>query len=147
MKKTISFILVLALVLTLVGSIATGGIVFLDDFEDGSATDGAPVTWSPVSGNTGSYEVIDGDFVLTHPSNNEEMYSIVNQYTLADTSIRTQARLIPGGWWLGLFARTNLTDYTTYALILKNNERLEIWRFGRSFWILAGADVWIDARA
>jgi hypothetical protein len=96
-------------VLMLVGSVATGELVFLDDFEDGSATDGAPVTWSLVPGYNGSCEVIDGDYVLTRPSPIEETYCYVNQYmTLTDTSIRTQARLIPGGWWFGLGVRGNL---------------------------------------
>ena len=149
--QTIMFLASFVLVLTLVGSVATGGIVFLDDFEDGSATDGAPVTWTPLPGMTGSFEVIDGDFVMTRPSNIEEMYSAVNQYTLADTSIRTQARLIGSrAWWLALLARGNPTDYTTYALLLFNNARLEIWRFGPpgpNSWMLAGADVGIDPRA
>jgi hypothetical protein len=48
---TIMFLASFVVLLTLVGSVATGEIVFLDDFEDGSATDGAPVTWSPVPGN------------------------------------------------------------------------------------------------
>jgi hypothetical protein len=149
--QTIMFLASFVVVLTLFGSVATGGIVFLDDFEDGSATDGAPVTWTPLPGMTGSFEVIDGDFLMTRPSNIEEMYSAVNQYTLADTSIRTQARLIgSGAWWLGLLARGNPTDYTTYALLLFNNARLEIWRFGPPgphSWMLAGADVGIDPRA
>jgi hypothetical protein len=147
---TIVFLASFVVVLTLVGSVATGGIVFLDDFEDGSATDGAPVTWTPWPGATGSFEVIDGNFVMTRPSNNEEMYCYVDKYmTLADTSIRTQARLIGStAWWLGLLARGN-TAPTMYALLLFNNGRLEIWRFGPtpgSSWILAGADVGIDPR-
>jgi hypothetical protein len=100
---------------------------------------------------TGSFEVIDGDYMMTHPSNIEEMYCFVNQYTLADTSIRTQARLIgSGAWWVALLARGNPKDYTTYALLLFNNGRLEIWRFGPpgpNSWMLAGADVGIDPRA
>jgi hypothetical protein len=150
MKNTISLELILALVLTLVGSVATGGIVFLDDFEDGSATDGVPVTWSPAPGATGSFEVIDGDYVLTRPRDTEEMYSRVNQYTLADTSIRTQARLIgSNAWWFGLGARGNVGD-GTYVALLKNNASLEIWLFGpsrSSSGMLASADVGIDPRA
>ncbi len=149
--QTIVFLASFVVALTLVGSIARGGIVFRDDFEDGSATDGVPVTWTPVPGMTGSFEVIDGDFVMTRPSNIEEMYAAVNQYTLADTSIRTQARLIgSGAWWLALLARGSFTDYTTYALLLRNDKRLEIWRFGPpgpNSRILAGADVGIDPRA
>jgi hypothetical protein len=149
--QTIVFLASFVLVLTLVGSVATGGIVFLDDFEDGSATDGAPVTWTPWPGATGSFEVIDGDFVMTRPSNIEEMYCYVDKYmTQADTSIRTQARLIGStAWWLGLLARGN-TAPTMYALLLFNNGRLEIWRFGPTpgtSWILAGAGVGIDPRA
>jgi hypothetical protein len=143
--KSLMFSASFVVVLTLVGSVATGEIVFFDDFEDGSTTDGAPVTWSPVPGLTGSFEVIDGDYVLTRPMNIEEMFSVVNQYTLADTSIRTQARLIgSNAWWFGLFARG--ADGTVYTALLKNNARLEIWRFGSSAWTLASANVGIDPR-
>jgi len=149
--QAIVFLASFVVVLTLVGSVATGGIVFLDDFEDGSATDGAPVTWSPLPGFTGSFEVIEGDYVLTRPSNIEEMYSFVNQHTLAGTSIRTQARLIgSNAWWLALLARVNPADPSAYVVLMKNNARLEIWRFGptaSNSWMLAGADVGIDPRA
>ncbi|MHC4535781.1 MAG: LamG domain-containing protein [Planctomycetota bacterium] len=146
MYKTFMFLASFIVVLTLVGSVATGKIVFLDDFEDGSATDGAPVTWSPVPGLTGNFEVIDGDFVLTRPSNIEEMFSVVNQYILADTSIRTQARLIgSNAWWFGLFARG--AEGTIYIALLKNNTKLEIWRFGSSTRTLASVNVGIDPRA
>jgi hypothetical protein len=108
------------------------------------------VTWSPVPGNTGSFEVIDGDYVLTRPMDNEEMYSVVYPYILADTSIRTQARLIgPGAWWFGLFARGN-PGVGTYVALLKNNARLEIWLFGSTrsaSWPLASANIGIDPRA
>jgi hypothetical protein len=147
---TTVFLASFVVVLTLVGSVATGKLVFFDDFEDGSATDGAPVTWTPVTSASGSFEVIDGDFVLTRPSPIEEMYCYVDKYvTLADTSIRTQARLIPGGWWLGLFARGNLGE-GLYIALLKNNGKLEIWRFGASVYVgsmLASADIGIDPRA
>ena len=147
--QTIVFLASFVIVLTLAGSVATGGIVFRDDFEDGSATDGAPVTWTPWPSRTGSFEVIDGDYVMTRPRNNEEMYCYVDKYTLADTSIRTQARLIgSGAWWLGLIARCNTTP-TMYALLLFNNGRLEIWRFGPTpgdSWVLAYTGVGIDPR-
>jgi len=150
MKKTILIVLVLVLVLTLVGSIARGGIVFRDDFEDGSATDDAPVTWTPAPTATGRFEVIDGDYVLTRPSNIEEMYCYVDKYmTLADTSIRTQARLIPGAWWFGIFARGNLGE-GLYIALMFNNGKLEIWRFGASAYVganLASANLGIDPSA
>jgi hypothetical protein len=40
---------------------------FLDDFEDGSATDGSPVTWSdyPAPYNLGTFEVVNGDLVIS----------------------------------------------------------------------------------
>ena len=82
MKKIIAFALALVLVRMLVGSVATGGLVFLDDFEDGSATDGASVTWSPQPGGRGSVQVIEGDLVMTRPNDTEEMYSRVNQHIL-----------------------------------------------------------------
>jgi len=38
-----------------------------DDFEDGSATDGTPVTWTASPAFPSEFEVIDGDLVLTMP--------------------------------------------------------------------------------
>jgi len=147
MHKTFMFLASYVVALTLVGSVATGGVVFLDDFEDGSATDGAPVTWSPMPGWTGSFEVVDGDYVLTRPRDSEEMYSTVNQNALGDTSVRTQGRLNgPSASWFGLFARVSLTPQTAYIALLRSNGNFEIWLFGPSSAMLASARVPIDPR-
>ncbi|MFC1795463.1 LamG-like jellyroll fold domain-containing protein, partial [Planctomycetota bacterium] len=73
-----------------------------------------------------------------------------NQHTLADTSIRTQARLIgSNAWWFALLARFNFAAPSAYVVLMKNNARLEIWRFGpsaSSSWMLASANVGIDPR-
>jgi hypothetical protein len=40
---------------------------FIDDFEDGSAADGSPVTWSdyPAPYNLGTFAIVDGDLVIS----------------------------------------------------------------------------------
>ena len=47
-------------------------LLFDDDFEDGDASDGDPVTWHPVSFATGDFDVVDGNYVLTNPEREEE---------------------------------------------------------------------------
>jgi hypothetical protein len=82
-----------ALTLTvLFGSIAiqaSAATVFFDDFSDGDAQDGMPVTWTEAIG--GDYDATSGDYVLTATPGGGVMLSTVD-ITLTDFSIRTQVR-------------------------------------------------------
>jgi hypothetical protein len=64
--KTI-FIVALAATATLWAASIAHAQPFFDDFEDGSATDGSPVTWAdyPAPYNLGTFEVVNGDLVIS----------------------------------------------------------------------------------
>jgi hypothetical protein len=68
------------------------GSFFIDDFEDGDATDGDPVTWVPgLAPDAATREVIAGDYVL---SSNVTSSSLVQEYSdLGDVSVLTKLRI------------------------------------------------------
>ena len=81
--------------------------VFLDDFRDGDAQDGNPVTWNLVTPEQTTLEVVDESLVLSIDAtgisqrfNSAEADGI----SLLDTSIRTQLRL-SGNGRAGVFGR------------------------------------------
>lgn len=83
--------------------VASAGIAFLDDFEDGDHADGAPVTWAPLPApfDQGTFEVAEGSFVLSPstagPSigfNYWEADAFVEDQSYHDVSIRTQVRAL-----------------------------------------------------
>ena len=49
-------------------SVEVPGQVFCDDFSDGDAQDGMPVTWTERP-NSGDYDATSGDYVLTPTTN------------------------------------------------------------------------------
>jgi hypothetical protein len=69
---------------------ASADTVFFDDFSDGDAQDGIPVTWTEAIG--GDYDATSGDYVLTATPGGGVMLSTVVDITLTDFSIRTQVR-------------------------------------------------------
>jgi hypothetical protein len=71
---------------------ASAGTVFFDDFSDGDAQDGMPVTWTEKP-NSGDYDATSGDYVFTPTTTEEFMISAVLDITLTNTSIRTQVRI------------------------------------------------------
>jgi len=61
---------------------------FLDDFNDGDATDGMPGTWLPGSQPGGTRDATSGDMVVSHTA---QMSTLVQELTgLQDLSIGTQ---------------------------------------------------------
>jgi len=106
---------------------------FIDDFEDGSATDGNPVRWVPAdpSVDRGTAEVVDGDFLLT-PSPTAPPFPIDPDYieiaVLAedrlyqDVSIHTQVRVSgQEPYWVGVVTR----DTTA----MSPAPRIGVWMF------------------
>jgi hypothetical protein len=102
---------------------------FFDDFEDGSAEDGKPVTWSPGEPVqlhiNGRREVVDGDYVLTPPREFQPGGEVRStcawpQLLLTDASIRMQAKgMEPGRNWISTWARgIFLSDDKTEAASL-----------------------------
>jgi hypothetical protein len=86
--------------------------IFLDDFEDGSATDGTPVNWTPRVYTNGSYDVVGGDFVLTPNTATDPLVAIVSDVSAADVSIRAQIRVAGTSDGVGLFARFQEGSHT-----------------------------------
>ena len=62
--------------------------IFFDDFNDGNAGDGMPVTWVPGSG---TWNASSGDYVAT---SSLPRISRVPDHVLGDTSVRAQARVV-----------------------------------------------------
>jgi RNA polymerase sigma factor (sigma-70 family) len=101
------------------------GQFFLDDFEDGSATDGNPVRWVPEFPpfHLGTRDVVQGSFVVTPPPaptpfpgappNAAEADSAVEGQLYEDLSIRTRFRVTGAGdYWVILSARSTYADAT-----------------------------------
>jgi hypothetical protein len=80
---------------------------FMDDFEDGDASDGNPVSWVPASqylpaGSTTS--VIDGSYVLTTP--NADGFVFAKEFpSIGDVSIRAQVRDLTSDSAIVLYAK------------------------------------------
>jgi len=84
--------------------------MFFDDFEDGDATDGIPVSWgAPSYADAGTREVIDGSFVLTaDPAGPPFMDTDVEGRVYRDVSIRTQF-MASAENAVGLYVRSTLS--------------------------------------
>lgn len=79
-------------------SVGGGATMFYDDFSDGNAEDGTPVSWSRSSDfRTGDLHVSNG---LTLESNGA-LGVIAADLVLSDTSVRTQVRLSGDGEVIG----------------------------------------------
>jgi hypothetical protein len=80
-------IVICVLTSTLCAGAASAATIFTDDFNDGNAQDGSPVTWSP---GPGSWDASSGDYVAT---GSVPRVSLVPAHLLGNTSARTQARV------------------------------------------------------
>jgi hypothetical protein len=96
---------------------ASAATVFFDDFSDGDAQDGMPVTWTEAIG--GDYDATSGDYVLTATPGGGVMLSTVVDITLTDFSIRTQVR--------------TSSELGTVFVAARVQEPLEVSRFGSYF--------------
>jgi hypothetical protein len=66
---------------------ASAATIFSDDFNDGNAQDGTPVTWAPSSG---TWDASSGDYVAT---GSVPRISLVPAHVLGDASARAQVRV------------------------------------------------------
>jgi hypothetical protein len=101
---------------------ASASTIFIDDFSDGSVTngtpldrDGNPVVWTPLTGfDQGTGAAASGDYVLTTPSSDGSFVSLASHGALSDTSVRAQMRLLNGNAAIAVFARADAAALTAY---------------------------------
>jgi hypothetical protein len=116
---------------------ASASTIFYDDFEDGSATDGSPVTWDtnlqrfPFT----QFNVVDGNLRVSSSQVGLGVVGVRDLATLGDTSIRAQVRLESGrsDQAAALFVRGNEVDFRSY--------HMEIHPDGRVFYGISGSDL------
>ena len=138
-----------AAIFALFSSGAASAAGWFDDFGDGNAEDGNPVTWTynEVALTPGIYTATTGDFNLSAPGGDADDNLIASvDVALANSYIRTQAFVKPGpgvgevGGNVGLVARYNPGSLSGYAAILDDNQQFALLRldFGTPT-VLAGA--------
>jgi hypothetical protein len=112
---------------------ASAAEVFLDDFNDGNAGDGTPVTWVPGSG---TWDASSGDYVAT---GSLPRVSRVLEHVLGDTSARTQARVV-GNVAANLAVRRPGVN-EGYAGVIRPDGSMTIARFGVGAPVALGSAV------
>jgi len=73
---------------TICAQAASADTIFFDNFNDGDAEDGMPVTWAP---SLGTWDASSGDYVAT---GSLPRVSRVPAHVLGDTSARAQVRVV-----------------------------------------------------
>jgi hypothetical protein len=121
---------------------------WLDDFNDGSATDGNPLTWLEDLGGSGlfpgDYNASSGDYVLKPTADGVDssiMISLVPTTTFSNVYMRTQGTVLPDpsnpanvGGNLVLLGRVDPTTLTGYLVYFDVSGNLNLQ-------ILAGGDT------
>lgn len=106
---------------------AAFGAGWSDDFEDGSVTDGNPVTWGQdlFGAFPGDYVVQDGDYRLSWADNGldgDTQVTWVDSMSFTDSYIRTQGIILPGslpeqvGGNLAILGRLDTNTVSAYIL-------------------------------
>jgi hypothetical protein len=106
-----------------------------DQFNDGSITDGNPVTWgtNPLGAFPGNYDASSGmDLRLSAPGggNNNQLVAWVDSFSANDMYIRAKGRILPGplpeedGGNLALLGRLDNTTISGYVLYLDSGGTL-----------------------
>jgi hypothetical protein len=114
-----------SLVLVLAVQSAASAVSWTDDFNDGSVTDGNPVTWlqDPGSLFPGTYDATSGDYKLTDPNGPfNQMITWVQSPSFGEVHIRTQGTILPGALEgqdqgnLAILARLDAATLSGYVL-------------------------------
>ena len=124
-----------------------GAVAWMDDFNDGSVTDGNPVTWvEDLGGSTlfpGTYDASTGDYRLIDPSGPfNQMISFVPT-GFSDVHMRTQGIILPGAFPeqddgnLALLARLDPVTLSGYGLYFDTS-------FSLGILVLAGGASVVD---
>ncbi len=101
---------------------ASADTIFIEDFDDGNAGDGMPVTWVVGSG---TWDASSGDYVAT---GSLPRVSRVLAHVLSDTSARTQARVV-GNVAANLAVRRPGVNQG-YAGVIRPDGSMTIAKFG-----------------
>ncbi|MFV1969243.1 MAG: PEP-CTERM sorting domain-containing protein [Pirellulaceae bacterium] len=107
-------------------------VVFFDDFNDGDAEDGNPVTWTPNPGGgclDGTYDASSGDYHFWNRSSTPSgcMHAVAEEYELDSTSVRTQ--FLQGTKNVGIQLRGNSAESSSYIGVLHRDAgKLFIYR-------------------
>lgn len=155
MSSLLPWRLAAALLLLTIPSVAQA-VGWFDDFADGSATDGSPVTWTynEVGLTPGIYSAATGDFSLSAPGGgSDDNLGASVDVTFTNTYVRTQAFVQPApgqpgtGGNAGVLARFNPGSLSGYAAILDHNQLFSLLRldFGTPTVLASGTVVGVDA--
>jgi hypothetical protein len=114
-----------------------GAAGWSDNFNDGNAEDGSPVTWTynEIGFTPGNYDASNGDYTLSAPgnTNNDSLLASVG-VNFTETYVRTQASVLPGtlpeevDGTLGVLARYDPSTISGYAAILSTGAHLQLLR-------------------
>src|SRR5919106_541186 len=128
----------IALLIAVVMTPMACAVSWFDDFNDGNAQDGNPVTWTfnEVGFTPGMYDASSGDYILSNPGGgtDDSMIPTVNVNFPSDGYARTQAVILPGiepdqvGETLGVVARWDPFSLSGYVALLSNGAHLQLLR-------------------
>ena len=99
---------------------------WFDDFSDGNAEDGNPLTWVPHPALPGDYNATSGNYILTPgfgASDDDAMASSVEATTFTDASVRTRARTVMAGN-VGVIARMDFATVNGYIGLVDSGSNL-----------------------
>jgi hypothetical protein len=111
---------------------ASGKTIFYDDFRDGDAADGEPVSWVPLPTTQGTYDASSGDYLLAPQI--RAIGASVPKFVLHNVSIRTQLRMLTpsvSGGGVELLARLDPVA-STYEGAIDEDGKVYIARTGVS---------------
>jgi hypothetical protein len=107
---------------------------WFDDFNDGSVTDGNPVTWEQnlFGFFPGVYDASSGDYALSNhgSGNNNQLVTWVDGVSFTDSYIRAQGVVLPGsqpnevGGNLALLGRLDPNTVSAYVLYIDDGGQL-----------------------
>jgi hypothetical protein len=92
---------------------AGAATTWFDDFSDGNAEDGNPLTWSPHPALSGDYNATSGDYIFTPPGS-EAMAASVEDAVFSGVSVRVRARTVMNGN-VGMIGRLDFTTVSGYT--------------------------------
>ena len=134
-----------ALLLVLVYTNSSTAQFFIDEFDDGSTSDGRPVNWVPLAPFDGGQHVVqDNSYVLRPDSNSDfenasysEIDVIVEDLSYGEVSLRSEVQLLGPNtdYWIGVFGRRTLDESGNDAGIwgaVRQNGGLQVGVFNDS---------------